>query len=97
MSKAEVLEALHSLTLEELLEVIEAASQRLKNLLFPSSATPTTSTSKTSSEAELTAEVWEHAAATNPSFAFLDDPEEDIYSLEDGEPVNHDSSTSYAA
>lgn len=91
MSKAEVLEALHSLTLEEILEVIEAASQRLKQLLFPSS------TNNTSPETELTTELWENAAATNPSFAFLEDPEEDIYSLEDGEPVNHEQPTSYAA
>jgi hypothetical protein len=31
---------------------------------------------------------WETAIATNPSFAFLHDPEEDIYTLEDGKPVN---------
>jgi len=91
MSKAEVLEALRSLSLEEILEVIEAASQQLKQLLFPSAP------SNTSPDTELTAELWENAAATNPSFAFLNDPEEDIYSLEDGEPINHEQSTSYAA
>jgi len=29
---------------------------------------------------------WLRAAATNPAFDFLKDPEEDIYSLTDGEP-----------
>jgi hypothetical protein len=34
-------------------------------------------------------QIWVNAIATNPSFAFLDDPEEDIYTLEDGKPFNH--------
>ncbi len=29
---------------------------------------------------------WLQAAVRNPAFAFLSDPEEDIYSLTDGEP-----------
>ena len=29
---------------------------------------------------------WLQAAATNPAFDFLKDPEEDIYTLSDGEP-----------
>ena len=29
---------------------------------------------------------WLQAAASNPAFDFLKDPEEDIYSLSDGEP-----------
>lgn len=29
---------------------------------------------------------WLHAAARNPAFESLADPEEDIYSLDDGEP-----------
>lgn len=29
---------------------------------------------------------WLHAASRNPAFSFLADPEEDIYSLTDGEP-----------
>ncbi len=33
---------------------------------------------------------WENAIATNPRFAFLNDPEEDIYTLEDGKPVNYE-------
>jgi hypothetical protein len=32
---------------------------------------------------------WESAIATNPSFAFLNDPEEDIYTLADGNPVSY--------
>jgi hypothetical protein len=31
---------------------------------------------------------WLRAAARNPAFAFLGDPEEDIYSLADGRPFN---------
>ena len=33
---------------------------------------------------------WLYAAARNPAFAFLNDPEEDIYTLEDGKPLNHE-------
>jgi hypothetical protein len=31
---------------------------------------------------------WLQAAYENPSFAFLKDPEEDIYSISDGKPFN---------
>lgn len=31
---------------------------------------------------------WLQAAARNPAFAFLSDPEEDIYSLADGRPFH---------
>jgi len=31
---------------------------------------------------------WLEAAARNPSFAFLSEPEEDIYTLGDGEPFH---------
>ena len=31
---------------------------------------------------------WLAAAANNPAFAFLDDPREDVYTLEDGRPFN---------
>lgn len=37
---------------------------------------------------ELTEETWVNAIATNPSFAFLNDSEEDIYTLADGQPVS---------
>jgi hypothetical protein len=33
---------------------------------------------------------WESAISTNPSFAFLNDPEEDIYTLADGRPVSYE-------
>ncbi|MEM8506073.1 MAG: hypothetical protein AAF716_23350 [Cyanobacteria bacterium P01_D01_bin.1] len=33
---------------------------------------------------------WLKAAATNPSFAFLHDAEEDIYTLDHGQPVSHE-------
>lgn len=39
-------------------------------------------------EDETGARGWSGAISTNPSFAFLHDPEEDIYTLEDGQPVN---------
>lgn len=32
--------------------------------------------------------LWNQAIDTNPSFEFLNDSEEDIYTLEDGEPFN---------
>ena len=38
---------------------------------------------------EWTEQEWLRAAATNPAFEFLNDPAENIYSLTDGEPVNH--------
>ena len=31
---------------------------------------------------------WLQAASKNPAFAFLEDPEEDIYSISDGKPFN---------
>lgn len=43
-----------------------------------------------SEDGDLNPGEWENAIATNPSFAFLDDPEEDIYTLEDGKPVNYE-------
>lgn len=39
---------------------------------------------------ELDEQTWLSAVSDNPSFAFLNDPEEDIYTLEDGHPVNHE-------
>jgi hypothetical protein len=41
-----------------------------------------------SEEEDLSEKTWLDAVSTNPSFAFLDDPEEDIYTLEDGQPVS---------
>jgi len=37
---------------------------------------------------ELREEDWLYAAARNPTLAFLRDPQEDIYSLADGRPLN---------
>jgi hypothetical protein len=39
---------------------------------------------------DITSAQWHKALATNPSFAFLHDPEEDIYTIEDGIPVNYE-------
>jgi hypothetical protein len=33
---------------------------------------------------------WLYANAINPSFDFLREPEEDIYSINDGEPLNYE-------
>lgn len=37
-------------------------------------------------EAEISETEWLKAAATNPAFDFLSDPEEDIYTLANGKP-----------
>jgi len=37
---------------------------------------------------EIDEDEWLHAAANNPVFDFLKDPEEDIYTLADGKPFN---------
>ena len=39
-------------------------------------------------DTEVDEATWLRAAAGNPAFAFLADPEEDIYSLEDGSPFH---------
>jgi hypothetical protein len=41
-------------------------------------------------EDDLNEQTWLDAVSTNPSFTFLNDPEEDIYTLEDGQPVNYE-------
>jgi hypothetical protein len=41
-------------------------------------------------EEDLNEEAWLGAVSSNPSFAFLNDPEEDIYTLADGQPVNYE-------
>ncbi len=101
MSKAEVLAALQHLTPEELQEVIETASRLLKippklslaqavDRMRPFYEPGSEHTQWTDEDPEEFLELgeWERAIATNPSFAFLNDPEEDIYTLEDGKPVN---------
>ncbi|MCY7323138.1 MAG: hypothetical protein LH660_15370 [Phormidesmis sp. CAN_BIN36] len=56
--------------------LINAKSSRVRAiLLFPDAE-------------EMEEQAWLKAAASNPVFAFLHDPEEDIYTLEDGKPLN---------
>ncbi|MEM1172726.1 MAG: hypothetical protein AAGJ08_27525 [Cyanobacteria bacterium P01_H01_bin.35] len=38
---------------------------------------------------EINEQEWLQAAATNPTFDFLKDPEEDIYTLTDGKPFTY--------
>lgn len=42
------------------------------------------------SEDELNEKNWLNAVSNNPSFAFLYDPEEDIYTLNDGKPLSNE-------
>ncbi len=42
------------------------------------------------SDGDISESEWCEAAAKNPSFAFLQDAEEDIYTLNDGHPVNYE-------
>jgi hypothetical protein len=101
MRKAEILAARPHLTPEELQEVIKTASlllnippklslaqapDRMRPFYEPGSE----HTQWTDEDPEEFLELgeWESVVATNPSFAFLSDPEEDIYTLEDGKPVN---------
>ena len=37
---------------------------------------------------EISESDWAKAAARSPSFEFLDDPKEDVYTLNDGKPFN---------
>jgi hypothetical protein len=37
-------------------------------------------------ETDINEQEWLHAAASNPAFDFLKEPDEDIYTLADGEP-----------
>lgn len=39
-------------------------------------------------ETEISEQEWLRAAAVNPAFDFLQDPAEDIYTLEDGKPFD---------
>jgi len=42
----------------------------------------------TADDSEMDEKEWEQAASTNPSFDFLNDPEENIYTLLDGKPFH---------
>ena len=39
-------------------------------------------------KSEYEEKLWMNSISKNPAFDFLNDPEEDIYSLNDGEPLN---------
>jgi len=39
-------------------------------------------------EVEVGEQAWLRSVAANPAFAFLHDPQEDVYTLEDGRPFN---------
>jgi hypothetical protein len=39
---------------------------------------------------DISEEDWLHAASRNPVFEFLHDSEEDIYTLEDGKPIEYE-------
>jgi len=41
-------------------------------------------------ESDIDEEEWLQAAAANPAFDFLKEPEEDIYTLSDGRPFHND-------
>lgn len=56
--------------------------RRVRVILLPEAAI----SPSPSDEAEASEAAWLRAASNNPTFAFLEDPEEDIYGLEDGEP-----------
>jgi len=45
---------------------------------------------KQSSEEEIDEKEWLRLANANPVFDFLKEPEEDIYTIEDGRPFHHD-------
>ena len=42
------------------------------------------------SDGDIDEQAWCETAAKNPSFAFLQDAEEDIYTLNDGKPVSYE-------
>jgi len=44
-------------------------------------------------ESEVSESEWLRSAANNPVFGFLNNPEEDIYTSEDGKPLNEDPKT----
>ncbi len=67
------------LQLDELLPLNQPSRVRII-VLFPESL----------ESDDLTPEQWSNAVASNPSFAFLHDAEEDIYTLENGVAVNHE-------
>jgi hypothetical protein len=69
-----IVDARHQLVLDEPLPIAEATRVRVI-VLF-------------ADDTEIGEEEWLHAATTNPSFEFLKDPAEDIYTIEDGKPFH---------
>jgi hypothetical protein len=67
------------LQLDELLPLNQPSRVRII-VLFPESL----------ESDDLTLDQWSKAVASNPSFAFLHDAEEDIYTLESGVAVSHE-------
>jgi hypothetical protein len=68
----ETIDAPHHLVLEEMLPVVGLTRVRVSHLL--------------PEESDINETEWLQAAATNPAFDFLKDPEEDVYTLSEGEP-----------
>lgn len=68
-------DAQHRLLLDEALPVAGPTRVRVI-ILFP--------------EEDIDEKEWLYAAASNPSFDFLKEPEEDIYTSEDGRPFHDD-------
>jgi hypothetical protein len=67
------------LQLDELLPLNQPSRVRII-VLFPESLEPD----------DITPDQWNKAIASNPSFTFLHDAEEDIYTLENGVAVSHE-------
>ncbi len=44
-----------------------------------------------SEEEDIEDEIWLQSVSSNPAFDFLKDEDENIYSINDGEPVNHEA------
>jgi hypothetical protein len=66
------IDAQHHLVLDETLPVVGPTRVRVI-ILLPE-------------DSDISETEWLQAAATNPAFDFLKDPEEDVYTLSDGEP-----------
>lgn len=69
-------DAQHQLLLDEPLPVAGPTKVRVI-ILFPEGA-------------DIDEKEWLYAAASNPAFDFLKEPEEDIYTSEDGRPFHED-------
>jgi hypothetical protein len=68
------IDAQHHLVLDETLPVVGPTRVRVI-ILLPE-------------DSDISETEWLQAAATNPAFDFLKDPEEDVYTLSDGEPFH---------